>query len=190
MQRSRPPWHLTLRVDGGLASGVAAGGGEDGLSVPEEVPEAGSDEPVAGVDAVGRGVSKRPKVPLSILKDFILDGLAYKSMRDREEEVTEAHGKTFECIFGAGGDSTDTGKQHSGGHAFRTWLEADGLGPLFWISGKPGSGKSTLTRFLSDTARRRSASTLGPRAAPSRSVSRRGPEMSLKRRSSTTRSRA
>ncbi|CAM1505825.1 Fc.00g114620.m01.CDS01 [Cosmosporella sp. VM-42] len=32
---------------------------------------------------------------------------------------------------------------------FTTWLTSMDLGPVFWITGKPGSGKSTLMRFLS-----------------------------------------
>jgi NACHT domain len=79
--------------------------------------------------------------PADLLEDFILDKLAYKSMRDREEEVAEAHRKTFEWIF----------KQQTGGgrnHQFTTWLATDELGPIYWISGKPGAGKSTLMRLL------------------------------------------
>jgi hypothetical protein len=76
-----------------------------------------------------------------ILEDFILDSLTYKSMRDREEEVAEAHGKTFEWIF-------ELQTDRSFNHQFTTWLTTDELGPIYWISGKPGSGKSTLMRFL------------------------------------------
>ena len=39
---------------------------------------------------------KKPRpVPASLLYDFILESLAYKSMHDREEEVVQAHRKTF-----------------------------------------------------------------------------------------------
>jgi hypothetical protein len=76
-----------------------------------------------------------------VLEDFILDSLTYKSMRDREEEVAEAHGKTFEWIF-------EPRTDRSFNHQFTTWLTTDELGPIYWVSGKPGSGKSTLMRFL------------------------------------------
>jgi hypothetical protein len=76
-----------------------------------------------------------------VLGDFILDSLTYKSMGDREEEVAEAHGRTFEWIFEQQAD-------RSFNHQFTTWLTDDKLGPIYWISGKPGSGKSTLMRFL------------------------------------------
>ena len=83
------------------------------------------------------------KVPVGILNDFILDALAYRSMHHREEEVTRSHGDTFEWIFGG-----DQPQQQSLEPPFTTWLAADQLGPIYWITGKPGSGKSTLTQFL------------------------------------------
>jgi len=101
---------------------------------------------VAGMFGNGQAKSKITKIahrgpPADLLEDFILDSLAYKSMRDREEEVAEAHGKTFEWIF-----EPETNKGVN--HKFTTWLETDDLGSIYWISGKPGSGKSTLMRFL------------------------------------------
>jgi hypothetical protein len=86
------------------------------------------------------------KAPAGIIQDFILDSLAYKSMRDREGEVTAAHGKTLEWIFGSR-DRTQSAS-HDFGHKFTRWLSTDDLGPIYWITGKPGSGKSTLMRFL------------------------------------------
>lgn len=81
------------------------------------------------------------QVSADLLNDFILDSLAYKSMRDREEEVAVSHGSTFEWIFNHDDDQDNS-------HRFTTWLSTDELGPIYWITGKPGSGKSTLTRFL------------------------------------------
>ncbi len=99
--------------------------------------------PVAGEV---RGKAGRPAQhgpPAEVLEDFILDTLAYKSMRDREEEVASAHAKTFEWIFEPEPDGNLR-------HHFATWLETDKLGPIYWVNGKPGSGKSTLMRFLFD----------------------------------------
>ncbi|KAF9070666.1 hypothetical protein BDP27DRAFT_1323229 [Rhodocollybia butyracea] len=77
----------------------------------------------------------------NIIQDFILDGLAFTSMKDREEQVAEAHHDTFGWIFqdvnGPGG-------------SFRRWLNSDDQGGLYWINGKAGSGKSTLMRFIYD----------------------------------------
>ncbi|KAI6803112.1 hypothetical protein KC332_g646 [Hortaea werneckii] len=67
-------------------------------------------------------------------KDAILQSLLFPQFCDRKKAITEAHAHTFEWIFGEG----STG--------FKNWLcEEDGI---FWISGKAGSGKSTLTKFL------------------------------------------
>ncbi|KID88416.1 NACHT nucleoside triphosphatase [Metarhizium guizhouense ARSEF 977] len=86
-------------------------------------------------------VPEKPRLaPASLLYDFILESLAYKTMHDREEEVVEAHGSTFDWIY------NNANKQL--GHQLTTWLCSDGLGPIYWITGKPGSGKSTLMRFL------------------------------------------
>ena len=93
------------------------------------------------------------KVPAGILNDFILDALAYRSMHHREEEVTRSHGDTFEWIFGADQQHQQQHQQNQQNQQsldppFTTWLAADQLGPIYWITGKPGSGKSTLTQFL------------------------------------------
>ncbi|KAM0426374.1 hypothetical protein ACHAPT_008420 [Fusarium lateritium] len=85
--------------------------------------------------------------PAGIINDFILESLAYSSMRDREEEVTEAHSRTLEWIFDASLLSQPL--RDSFRESFATWLRTDELGPIYWITGKPGSGKSTLMRFLS-----------------------------------------
>lgn len=93
-------------------------------------------------------VIEKPRLaPASLLYDFILESLAYKSMYDREEEVVQAHESTFDWVFkgtGQEGDETD-GLGHQ---QLTSWLGTDALGPIYWITGKPGSGKSTFMRFL------------------------------------------
>lgn len=85
--------------------------------------------------------------PVGIINDFILESLAYSSMRDREDEVTEAHSRTLEWIFD---DSSLTQPlRNAFRDSFTAWLKTNALGPIYWITGKPGSGKSTLMRFLS-----------------------------------------
>ena len=93
-------------------------------------------------------VKHRP-TPDSIVHDYILDTLSYKSMHFREQEVTKAHSKTFEWVFQPS-TSTEAGKEERSEHPFSTWLQGNALGPIYWITGKPGSGKSTLIRFLFD----------------------------------------
>lgn len=98
--------------------------------------------------------NKPREVSPDILQDFILEGLVYKSMHDREEEVTEAYASTFDWVFAdnqtdKGSEGNDTG---GGGrvmkHSLRKWLTTTESGPIYWITGKPGSGKSTFIRYL------------------------------------------
>ena len=72
----------------------------------------------------------------------ILDSLCYKSMRARHDRVAHAHANTFEWIFNSESLSSDHPNQNS----FTNWLSC-GSG-LYWITGKAGSGKSTLMKFL------------------------------------------
>ncbi|KAI1325757.1 hypothetical protein F5Y16DRAFT_422566 [Xylariaceae sp. FL0255] len=64
----------------------------------------------------------------------VLDSLKFDSMYAREANVSAAHSKTFEWLF----DDTCV---------FYKWLSAKSTGS-FWVSGKPGSGKSTLMKFV------------------------------------------
>ena len=61
----------------------------------------------------------------------------------RFHEVRKAHTRTFHWLF-----DPDT-------VSFSTWLREDtgSSSPIYWIKGKPGSGKSTLMKFAIDDAR-------------------------------------
>ncbi|KAH9236527.1 hypothetical protein K456DRAFT_1736659 [Colletotrichum gloeosporioides 23] len=65
----------------------------------------------------------------------ILESLHFTQIKERQNEIPKAHKDTFEWIF-----RDDTPGQ------FSRWLqESSGI---FWITGKPGSGKSTLMKFI------------------------------------------
>lgn len=66
----------------------------------------------------------------------VLRTLAFDPMSDRKTRIAEAHKKTFEWVF----DSDKT--------QLKPWLESESSSGVFWITGKPGSGKSTLMKFL------------------------------------------
>ena len=68
----------------------------------------------------------------------LLAGLRYSGMKDREERISEAHQSTFRWLFK---DSNDNKWTH-----FKDWLESDDK--LYWITGKAGSGKSTLMKYI------------------------------------------
>ncbi|KAF6807151.1 hypothetical protein CPLU01_15829 [Colletotrichum plurivorum] len=65
----------------------------------------------------------------------ILESLHFAEIKERQNEIPEAHQNTFQWIFRE--DSTTT---------FPAWLRESG--GLFWVTGKPGSGKSTLMKFI------------------------------------------
>ncbi|KAL7911635.1 hypothetical protein GGI35DRAFT_295222 [Trichoderma velutinum] len=74
----------------------------------------------------------------------VLSGLHYKTMTMRIESVVEAYTDTYEWIFKPRWAKNAKGIKVQ----FAEWLaEKDGI---FWVSGKPGSGKSTLMKFLCD----------------------------------------
>ncbi|KAK3371040.1 hypothetical protein B0T24DRAFT_531595, partial [Lasiosphaeria ovina] len=75
----------------------------------------------------------------------ILSGAQYPSMGKRRTAIDGSHAGTFECIF-------DEGTLHG----FIRWLSSPDE-PLFWVKGKPGSGKSTLMKVLVTDARTQSA---------------------------------
>ncbi|KAF3022571.1 hypothetical protein E8E14_013229 [Neopestalotiopsis sp. 37M] len=83
----------------------------------------------------------------SILVDFILESLSFKSMKNREEEVADAHSNTFDWIFKYSFGDVGEGRF---GDQFSRWLQSDELGSTYWITGKPGSGKSTIMRYISE----------------------------------------
>jgi hypothetical protein len=104
----------------------------------------------------------------NLIQEYILEWLAFKSMKDREDEVASAHRKTFEWIFAAP-ESINSNPQQSTiptttttvpkapeRSDFGAWLAQDSdRDRIYWISGKPGSGKSTLMRFIYDHERTR-----------------------------------
>jgi hypothetical protein len=73
---------------------------------------------------------------------IILDSLRFPTMRDRYEGIESAHKNTFKWIFHEPGDWNKPWDD------FAQWLKAgDGI---YWVSGKAGSGKSTLMRYIID----------------------------------------
>jgi NACHT domain len=68
-------------------------------------------------------------------EQIILQCLKFSSIDSRQESISKEHDHTFSWIF-----------NNSSSTRFVEWLKnEDGL---YWISGKPGSGKSTLMKFL------------------------------------------
>jgi len=67
-----------------------------------------------------------------------LHTLRFREMELRQSAIPEAHNATYEWLFA---------EQYH----FVQWLRSPEK--IFWVSGKPGSGKSTLMKFISDHSR-------------------------------------
>ena len=93
---------------------------------------------------IGDGLGSWDDSPVAqTLKDSLLDKLAYTELSNREDRISRAFQKTFEWIFS---DSVEAGKDDHSWSNFKQWL-AQGSG-IYWITGKAGSGKSTLMKML------------------------------------------
>lgn len=82
------------------------------------------------------------QMELSFRKSMLAQ-LYFHVMPDREHRIPNAHSRTFEWLF-----ENEPQNQHRFMKAkFTHWLRADS-NEVYWITGKPGSGKSTLMKFL------------------------------------------
>ncbi|KAK5272204.1 hypothetical protein LTR99_010692 [Exophiala xenobiotica] len=79
------------------------------------------------------------------LKHRLLDALAFPEMTERRNMIegrVDDFGETYQWIFSSQGGSDSW----EGRHGFVKWLHTGTK--IFWINGKPGSGKSTLMDFI------------------------------------------
>lgn len=74
----------------------------------------------------------------------ILYSLRYEQMRARQNAVAESYADTYEWIFDA--DQQSKFYPRDCQNSFVNWLRSGG--GIYWVSGKAGSGKSTLMKFL------------------------------------------
>ncbi|PMD57951.1 uncharacterized protein K444DRAFT_614646 [Hyaloscypha bicolor E] len=70
-------------------------------------------------------------------EQVILQSLRFSSIESRHESISKEHSNTFSWIF----DQASPTK-------FVEWLK--GEDGVYWVSGKPGSGKSTLIKFVAE----------------------------------------
>jgi hypothetical protein len=76
-------------------------------------------------------------------RNGLFNSLKFSDMKRRSQAVSNAHPKTFEWIFSNGSEETSP--------KFTEFLEGDQN--LFWITGKPAAGKSTLLKLISKDPR-------------------------------------
>ncbi|KAF4625350.1 hypothetical protein G7Y89_g12817 [Cudoniella acicularis] len=76
-----------------------------------------------------------------------LRNLQFDEMPSRHERISETYKKTYEWIFESRPDTKISWSN------FVEWLQNDAS--IYWITGKPGAGKSTLMKFIYDDRRTR-----------------------------------
>ena len=79
------------------------------------------------------------------LQDNLLDSLGYQELSHRQDRISGAFAKTFEWIFQEP-KFKDKDKDDKSWSSFREWLTRGS--DVYWITGKAGSGKSTLMKFV------------------------------------------
>ncbi|KAL8925723.1 MAG: hypothetical protein Q9172_002114 [Xanthocarpia lactea] len=68
----------------------------------------------------------------------LLESLRFNEINSRKNDISASHPKTFQWMY-------EFDKRHPW-DSFAAWLKEDDS--IYWINGKPGSGKSTLMKFL------------------------------------------
>ena len=76
-------------------------------------------------------------------EEAVLSSLNFPQRIRRYEAIPQAHCESFRWIFDGSHQPKDSSEPR-----FREWLGVSGK--LLWISGRPGSGKSTLMKFLAN----------------------------------------
>jgi hypothetical protein len=95
------------------------------------------------IQALGNQLSTFHILKIDIARDHsLVKSLRFRRQPERHSLITDAHRETFSWILEPSSTVTEATK-------LRRWLEHKD-GGIFWISGKPGSGKSTLMKFIAD----------------------------------------
>ncbi|KAE8447050.1 hypothetical protein EG329_011185 [Mollisiaceae sp. DMI_Dod_QoI] len=102
------------------------------------------NEITANIEMLDVGDKEEKELRLSIDRK-LLEYLKYPAMTYRYEDVLQAHPKTFDWIFAS------KAIEKLPWSDFNKWLRSEG--GIYWISGKAGSGKSTLMKHIFDDPR-------------------------------------
>lgn len=93
---------------------------------------------------IDKGFEKQRQVTAeSSAHQKLLKSLFFPEIVSRQEQISEAFKGTYQWIFDSSDNNRVTNVRWS---SFHDWLKtSDGI---YWITGKPGSGKSTLMKFI------------------------------------------
>ena len=92
-------------------------------------------------------------------REQLLNSLRYSSMNERRNHVSDSHEDTFHWVLRSEREEDDESlvafDERPDFPDFVGWLESEQQ--RYWISGKPGSGKSTLMKFIIEHPKTRQA---------------------------------
>ena len=91
-------------------------------------------------DAMERLVTLADRGSKIARQQRLLGQLRFRCMKIRHSNVADAHPNTFQWVFEESAATRQSATDFTG------WLHS--RDPIYWISGKPGSGKSTLMKYL------------------------------------------
>ena len=95
-------------------------------------------------DHIDKGFEKQAQTEAEHLAhQQLLESLFFPEIVSRQDQISEAFQGTYQWIFDSPSDNRARNVRWSN---FHEWLKTgDGI---YWISGKPGSGKSTLMKYI------------------------------------------
>ena len=82
-------------------------------------------------------------------KRLLLHSLDFPQLKERRQAIAKAHVKTFSWIF----DRNDAAEESHWSNFVEWAIQDSDQNHLYWVTGKPGSGKSTLMRYLYEEKR-------------------------------------
>lgn len=104
----------------------------------EDASQAGHDQIERRIDSLAQEVLDMNKPNM---KKAFADSIFFQAFEARKENVSAPNAKTFDWIFDREGT---TSRQKATWPSFPKWLESPESTQQYWLSGKAGSGKSTL----------------------------------------------
>ncbi|KAK8130640.1 hypothetical protein PG999_003020 [Apiospora kogelbergensis] len=155
-QRTFAQEHTTEAIVKFLADRASRSDGEDlkrGLQndLVAEIYHARTRETVTNSQSILMPTERRGQ-----LERAILESLSYEGFQDREDRVAIAHEATLQWAL------SEDASTIQNWHSTREWLECDSQ--IYWITGKPGSGKSTLMKYLCQPVRLQTQEVAEPEA--------------------------
>ena len=97
------------------------------------------------IEVLQRQMSQLSMAKVDVAKEQeILKSLSFESRSTRCSSIPEAHHRTFRWVFEKPSSQTE---MLASGNLLEWLQKGDGF---FWVSGKPGSGKSTFLKFVTE----------------------------------------